>query len=85
MGVLTVFGDGLEERHKVELKKNYLIVDKGYNSFPMYLPGTPYHKAIVVSKDPSHIILTGSSLAFIYTIFIRIMFVLRQGNVCTVY
>ncbi|RWW80541.1 hypothetical protein BHE74_00011115 [Ensete ventricosum] len=64
VGVLTIFGDRLEERHKVELKKNYSIVDKGYNSFPMYLPGTPYHKAVVVSKDPFRIILAGSSLAF---------------------
>ncbi|KAJ8500678.1 hypothetical protein OPV22_011230 [Ensete ventricosum] len=50
VGVLTIFGDRLEERHKVELKKNYSIVDKGYNSFPMYLPGTPYHKAVVARK-----------------------------------
>ncbi|RRT51850.1 hypothetical protein BHE74_00023012 [Ensete ventricosum] len=50
VGILTIFGGRLDERYKVELKKNYFIVDKGYNSFPTYIPGTPYHKAIQARK-----------------------------------
>jgi hypothetical protein len=32
-----------------ELKKNYWIVDNGYNSFPTKIPGTQYKKALLVS------------------------------------
>lgn len=34
---------------KEELKKNYSIVDKGYNCFPTNVPGSPYRKALQVS------------------------------------
>lgn len=47
VGVLLVFGH-LNEKYREELKENYCIVDKGYNSFPSNLPGTAYNKAIVV-------------------------------------
>jgi (+)-abscisic acid 8'-hydroxylase len=30
------------------LSDNYHIVDKGYNSFPTKIPGTAYHKALLV-------------------------------------
>jgi (+)-abscisic acid 8'-hydroxylase len=45
-GIATIFGGGLDERRKAELRKNYSIVEKGYNSFPNRLPGTLYYKAM---------------------------------------
>ncbi|XP_019701471.1 abscisic acid 8'-hydroxylase 3 isoform X1 [Elaeis guineensis] len=50
VGILTIFGGRLEERHKQELKRNYFIVDKGYNSFPINIPGALFHKAIQARK-----------------------------------
>ncbi|KAL6655452.1 hypothetical protein ACP70R_006278 [Stipagrostis hirtigluma subsp. patula] len=47
VGIVTIFGaGGLDERRKAELRRNYAIVEKGYNSFPNSLPGTLYYKAI---------------------------------------
>ncbi|KAK7382597.1 hypothetical protein VNO80_01519 [Phaseolus coccineus] len=34
-------------RSREELKKNYHIVDAGYNSFPTCIPGTQYKKALL--------------------------------------
>lgn len=48
VGILAVFGY-LERDYKEELKKNYRVVDRGYNSFPTNLPGSPYRKAMKVS------------------------------------
>lgn len=47
VGILAIFGH-LEERYREELKKNYCIMNKGYNSFPTNIPGTPYRKALLV-------------------------------------
>lgn len=49
VGILAIFGQ-LEDSYKEELKRNYSILDRGYNSFPVNLPGTAYKKAILVSK-----------------------------------
>ncbi|KAL4372477.1 hypothetical protein AHAS_Ahas06G0269700 [Arachis hypogaea] len=49
VGILTIFGY-LEPHLKEELKKNYWIVDKGYNSFPSTIPGTQYQKALLARK-----------------------------------
>ncbi|PWZ37591.1 Abscisic acid 8'-hydroxylase 3 [Zea mays] len=47
VGILAIFGGGgLDERRKAELRKNYSIVEKGYNSFPNSIPGTLYYKAM---------------------------------------
>ncbi|OEL23043.1 Abscisic acid 8'-hydroxylase 3 [Dichanthelium oligosanthes] len=46
VGIVTIFGGGLPPRWKAELRKNYSIVEKGYNSFPNSLPGTLYYKAM---------------------------------------
>nr|WET52764.1 cytochrome P450 707A367 [Callicarpa americana] len=56
VGILAVFGY-LEPHYKEELKKNYIIVDRGYNSFPTNLPGTPYRKAMKARKRLSEILV----------------------------
>ncbi|RZR95262.1 hypothetical protein BHM03_00024084 [Ensete ventricosum] len=56
VGILAVFGGHLDDRYKAELKKNYSDVDKGYNSFPTCIPGTPYQKAIQARKRLGRIV-----------------------------
>ncbi|CAN6210920.1 unnamed protein product [Urochloa humidicola] len=46
VGIVTIFGGRLDEQRKAELRRNYSIVEKGYNSFPNSLPGTLYYKAM---------------------------------------
>ncbi|XP_034676670.1 abscisic acid 8'-hydroxylase CYP707A1-like isoform X2 [Vitis riparia] len=55
VGILAIFGR-LEARYREELKKNYCIVDRGYNSFPTNIPGTPYKKALWARKRLSKIL-----------------------------
>lgn len=55
VGILAIFGH-LETQQKEELKENYSIVDKGYNSFPTNIPGTAYHKALLARKRLSYIL-----------------------------
>ncbi|XP_058089505.1 abscisic acid 8'-hydroxylase 4-like [Magnolia sinica] len=49
VGILCIFGR-LDARYKEQLKKNYFIVDNGYNSFPTNIPGTAYNKAVKARK-----------------------------------
>ncbi|PIN16443.1 Cytochrome P450 CYP4/CYP19/CYP26 subfamily [Handroanthus impetiginosus] len=55
VGIMAIFGH-VESHYKEELKKNYSIVDRGYNSFPTNLPGTRYQKAMKARKRLSEII-----------------------------
>ncbi|XP_068636974.1 abscisic acid 8'-hydroxylase CYP707A1-like isoform X2 [Aristolochia californica] len=55
VGILAIFGQ-LSLRYKEELKKNYCIVDKGYNSFPTNIPGTLYNNAVLARKRLSKIL-----------------------------
>ncbi|GMP44016.1 hypothetical protein CsSME_00013266 [Camellia sinensis var. sinensis] len=55
VGILAIFGH-LEAHYREELKKNYSIVEKGYNSFPTKIPGTPYKKALSARKRLSKIL-----------------------------
>ncbi|KAI3460233.1 hypothetical protein Pfo_016896 [Paulownia fortunei] len=55
VGILAIFGH-LEPHYKEELKKNYVTVDRGYNSFPTNLPGTRYQKAVNARKRLSEIL-----------------------------
>ena len=48
VGIVTIFGGRLDERRKAELRRNYSVVEKGYNCFPNSFPGTLYHKAMQV-------------------------------------
>lgn len=50
VGILAIFGH-LETSQKEQLKRNYSIVDKGYNSFPTKLPGTPFKKAFMARRQ----------------------------------
>lgn len=49
VGILAIFGH-LEKKQREELKENYCIIDKGYNSFPTNIPGTAYRKALQVQN-----------------------------------
>ncbi|GLU13569.1 hypothetical protein SLE2022_301980 [Rubroshorea leprosula] len=45
VAVLSIFGH-LENKYKEMLKENYFILDKGYNSLAVNLPGTLYSKSV---------------------------------------
>lgn len=49
MALLSIFGEE-EMRHIEELKQCYLTLEKGYNSMPVNLPGTLFHKAMKARK-----------------------------------
>ncbi|PON65084.1 Cytochrome P450 [Parasponia andersonii] len=55
VGILAIFGH-LEACLREELKNNYSIVDKGYNSLPTNIPGTPYKKALLAREKLSKIL-----------------------------
>ncbi|XP_059637032.1 abscisic acid 8'-hydroxylase CYP707A1-like [Cornus florida] len=55
VGILAIFGQ-LEAHYREELKKNYSILDTGYNSFTTNIPGTPYKKALLARKRLSKIL-----------------------------
>lgn len=46
--MFAAFGPN-EELEKVTIKKLYNCLEKGYNSMPIDLPGTPYRQAIKVA------------------------------------
>ncbi|KAF2295237.1 hypothetical protein GH714_032258 [Hevea brasiliensis] len=54
---LSIFGS-LDTCYRENLKTNYYILDKGYNSFPTHLPGTLYTKSVMVSKKKLSLILS---------------------------
>ncbi|KAL5982466.1 hypothetical protein ACLOJK_016538 [Asimina triloba] len=49
VGILSIFGR-LKDGYREELKKNYCIVDHGYNSFPTNIPGTAYRNAVLARR-----------------------------------
>ncbi|VFQ86861.1 unnamed protein product [Cuscuta campestris] len=55
VGILVIFGQ-LEDHYKEELRKNYSIVEEGFNSFPMRIPGSRYAKAMKARKRLSKIL-----------------------------
>ncbi|KAI4321517.1 hypothetical protein MLD38_034887 [Melastoma candidum] len=55
VGILAVFGN-LENHYREELKKNYCLVDRGYNCFPWNIPGSRYRKALLARRDLDRII-----------------------------
>lgn len=61
VGIAAIFGH-LDIGYREELKKNYRILDKGYNCFPTNIPGTPFKRALMVSHKQSHLKLLLSIL-----------------------
>ncbi|KAF7840839.1 abscisic acid 8'-hydroxylase 4 [Senna tora] len=55
IGVLSVFGE-LDKNYRDQLKEMYCIVEKGYNSFPNWIPGTAYSKALLARRRIREII-----------------------------
>ncbi|KAI6688120.1 hypothetical protein NL676_024948 [Syzygium grande] len=55
VGILAIFGH-LESHYREKLKNNYHMVDRGYNSFPTIIPGTPYRRALLARRNLSKII-----------------------------
>ncbi|KAF8030539.1 hypothetical protein BT93_E2849 [Corymbia citriodora subsp. variegata] len=55
VGILAIFGH-LESHYREKLKHNYHLVDRGYNSFPTIIPGTPYRRALLARRNLSKII-----------------------------
>ncbi|KAL1290446.1 hypothetical protein AAHE18_20G130300 [Arachis hypogaea] len=55
IGILSVFGN-LEGNYRDQLKENYSIVEKGYNSFQTMIRGTSYSKALLARKRIREII-----------------------------
>ncbi|KAI3439716.1 uncharacterized protein J3R85_004567 [Psidium guajava] len=55
VGTLAIFGH-LENHYREKLKNNYHMVDRGYNSFPTIIPGTPYRRALIARRNLSKII-----------------------------
>ncbi|KAA8547186.1 hypothetical protein F0562_003605 [Nyssa sinensis] len=55
VAVLSIYGE-LDSDYKEKLKRNYWTLDKGYNCFPINLPGTLYHKAFLARRRLSQII-----------------------------
>ncbi|KAH9316082.1 hypothetical protein KI387_024709, partial [Taxus chinensis] len=48
--------DRLEDGYKNDVKKYYRILQKGYNSMPLNLPGTRFNKSIMARKNLSEIL-----------------------------
>ncbi|GJR12490.1 abscisic acid 8'-hydroxylase 2-like protein [Tanacetum coccineum] len=48
VAMISIFGKKLEVDEMEGLKHLYLCIEKGYNSMPLDLPGTPFKKAMKV-------------------------------------
>ncbi|XP_059639675.1 abscisic acid 8'-hydroxylase CYP707A1-like [Cornus florida] len=55
VAVLSIFGE-LDCKYGEQLKKNYFTLDKGYNCFPINLPGTLYRRAFMARRRLSQIL-----------------------------
>ena len=44
---MSIFGE-LDSCYQKKLKENYVILDSGYNSFPVMIPGTRYFNSTMV-------------------------------------
>lgn len=53
VAMISVFGNDVEGKEIEGLKHLYHCIEKGYNSMPFNLPGTPFNKALKVRKSPS--------------------------------
>ncbi|XP_002518804.2 abscisic acid 8'-hydroxylase CYP707A2 [Ricinus communis] len=55
VALLSIFGKD-EFQYREELKRCYYILEKGYNSMPINLPGTLFHKAMKARKELAQIL-----------------------------
>lgn len=55
VSLLSIFGKD-EALYFEDLKRCYYILEKGYNSMPINLPGTLFHKAMKARKELAHIL-----------------------------
>lgn len=55
VAVLSIFGE-LDNHYNEVLKENYITLDKGYNSFPIMIPGTCYFKSVMARRKLGQII-----------------------------
>lgn len=55
VALLSIFGKD-EVLYREELKSCYYILEKGYNSMPINLPGTLFHKAMKARKQLARIV-----------------------------
>ncbi|KAL8254425.1 hypothetical protein R6Q59_032646 [Mikania micrantha] len=55
VALLSIFGND-EVVYRDDLKRCYYILEKGYNSMPINLPGTLFHKSMKARKELSQIL-----------------------------
>nr|BAG12741.1 ABA 8-oxidase [Lactuca sativa] len=55
VALLSILGND-EVLNRDDLKRCYYILEKGYNSMPINLPGTPFHKSMKARKELAKII-----------------------------
>jgi (+)-abscisic acid 8'-hydroxylase len=55
VALLSIFGKD-EVLYREDLKRCYYILEKGYNSMPVNLPGTLFHKSMKARKELSQIL-----------------------------
>lgn len=55
VALLSIFGKD-EVLYREDLKRCYYILEKGYNSMPINLPGTLFHKAMKARKELAKIL-----------------------------
>ncbi|CAL1408671.1 unnamed protein product [Linum trigynum] len=55
VAVSSIFGH-LGACHKEKLKRNYFVLDRGYNCFPLNFPGSLYRKSVMAREALSNII-----------------------------
>lgn len=55
VALLSIFGKD-EVLYREDLKRGYFILEKGYNSMPVNLPGTLFHKSMKARKELSRIL-----------------------------
>lgn len=55
MALLSILGKD-EAQYREDLKRCYYILEKGYNSMPINLPGTLFHKAMKARKELAKIL-----------------------------
>lgn len=55
VALLSILGKD-EAQYREDLKRCYYILEKGYNSMPINLPGTLFHKAMKARKELAKIL-----------------------------